>query len=232
MRIRKVIITKNATIANRTILNRHPNVKKCWFLPQQYTLFEFYHPVFERIYDSDLTVANAARLDPAVRAETIAAVTEEQVLLAPLYQNVERPSDALTLLVPSQTVMYYFLGLGKGQIQWPRLERSVGWETAQSIRVEGRLSSVASNNIEELGVVLREWSESMTALGELSVLLPAEFSSNSFSAKCDFHSACGDASMALFMLLTESRYLTGLEAVGFFLPGDLSASFVEIGGCG
>jgi hypothetical protein len=226
MRIRKVIVTKTTNVSDPSALGGHPNVKKTWDLGCGFVLFEFYHPVFNHIHESDLDLANAARNDPAVRTATAAAVAEERQLLAPLYQQLRRPSDALILLIPSKTTMYYFLGLGKGRIQWPEFARSTDWEVARSIRVAGRLFSVIDETIDGLNRIFKEWSKRMVAFGVMTQAETMVFSRNGFSTICEFTVPCGDAMIALFALLSETRYITSLDAVGFFLPDD-PAGIVE-----
>jgi hypothetical protein len=229
MRVRRVIITKNANVNNIETLPLHPNVRKCWRLPREYVLFEFYHPVFERIYDQDPAVANAARSDEIVRSQTAEAIAEERNLLAPLYRDIGNPSNALTLLVPSKAATYFFVGRGKGRISWPRTGYSPGWESSTRIRVDGRLFMALPEAVEGLRTVLREWSDSMTKIGEMKAIETLIIDGTHFSAICEFEGPCGDAAMALFMLLTETRNLSSLEAVGFFFPDDISSTLFEAG---
>jgi hypothetical protein len=232
MRIRRVIITKVGSLADVPRVQEHPNVRGYWSLPQGYSLFEFYHPVYERIWDNDPAVSNPAWQEPSVKSQAAEAVAQEASLLAPLYRVVGNTSNAMTLMVPSKTSMYDFLGLGKGRIQWPQIGKSVDWEIARAIRVAGRLSETAPENVKELEIVIGEWSDCMKSVGALNEVEELAFRNNYFTANCSFAVPCGDATMALFMLFTETRYLTFLEAAGFFLPQDFSTPFLDIGGPG
>lgn len=232
MRIRRIIITHESSFANVEALNQHPNVRRYWRIPARYVLFEFYHPVYERIYDNNPAVSNAAWQNPETRSQAAEAVSQERALLAPLYREVGSASNAGLLLVASRTVMYHFMGRGKGQIQWPFLGRSADWETSDVIRISGRISSIKPDKIKELLLVMRCWEESMRAVGEVIHADELSFSGLSFTLNCRFSGGCGDATMLLFMLLTESRYLISLDAVGFFSLDDSSTPFVEIGGSG
>ena len=218
MRIRRVIITRNENFADIGALAKHPNVPKCWHLPRGYTLFEFYHPVFDRIYTNDQEAANAARLDDSVRLQTSAAVTEERKLLEPLYRGIGNPSNALTLLVPTKTVTYYFVGRGKGSIAWPQIGYSKDWEIARSIRVVGRVYSTVPETVEALIMVINEWAGALAGWGEIKELDGVSISGERFSTGALFNGSCGDAIMALLMLLTETRNLTSVEEVMFLEP--------------
>jgi len=230
MRIRRVIITQEASFANIDALQQHPNVKKYWRAPKHYVLFEFYHPVYDYIYDNDPAISNVAWQDPSIKLQAAQAVEQERALLAPLYRHVGNPSNAGLLLVPSRTAMYYFLGDAKGRIQWPFLGRSADWETSDVIRIVGQMPAINQSRIEELRLVLRCWEESMRGFGEPIHLDDVAFYNSRFTVVSRFTGECGDATMLLFMLLTESRYLICLDAAGFFLLDDISTPFNEIGG--
>lgn len=215
MRIRRIIITKECNIANIAELRKQPCVRKWWKLPLDYAIFEFYHPIFERIYDDDLDMSNAARMEEQVRLETAAALSEERRLLAPLYQEIKNPSDALTLLVPSKTAIYHFLGKGKGQIPWPNLACSNGWELSSRIHIRGRLVAAIPETLKSLQTVISDWANSMKYVGAITEMDDISFTGESFAfaAECSEH--CGDAAMALFVLLTETRQMTSVQAVQF-----------------
>ena len=230
MRIRRVIITRESSLADIEALQQHPNIKKCWRVPERYTLFEFYHPVYEHIYDNNPRVSNNAWQNPSIKFQAAEAVKQERALLAPLYRQVGSPSNAGLLLVPSRTAMYHFLGNTRDRIHWPFLGRSADWETSLVIRIAGQLGAVDPEKIEALRLVLRSWEDSMKSFRELVHLDEMAFHDSRFTITCSFSQACGDATMLLFMMLTESRYLICLDAVGFFLLDDHSAPFIEIGG--
>lgn len=230
MRIRRVIITQESSFANIDALQQHPNVMKYWRVPKRYALFEFYHPVYDHIYDNNPAISNTAWQAPSIKLQAAEAVEQEKALLAPLYREVGNPSNAGLLLVPSRTAMYYFLGTAKGRIEWPFLGRSPDWETSHVIKIVGQIPSINPARIEELRIVIRCWEESMRGFGEPVHLDELEFYNSRFSLLSRFTAECGDATMLLFMLLAESRHLICLEAVGFFLLDDIYTPFNEIGG--
>lgn len=226
---RRVIITRASEVGNPEELASHPNVRGLWSLPRGYVLFEFYHPVFEQIYETTPGVASSARRLESVRRETAQAIAEEQRLLSKLHRDMPDSSDALMLLVPSQASFYSFLGRNKRTFPWPSLGCSPFWDTSRKIRVAGRLVANVAETVSGLKSVLEEWSDSAPPVNSVRMGSDLHFEGEYFSFKCDFSSPCGDATMALFMLLAATRSLTSLEAVGFFLPGDYSTPFRQIG---
>lgn len=229
MRSRKVIVTRKSETVHPEALATHPNVRGLWWLPHGYMLFEFYHPVFERIYDTEPGLAKSARQLDAVKGQTAQAVAEEQKLLWNLYRDFPESSEALMLLVPAQTAFYNFLGRYKRTIAWPSLGCSPLWETAQKIRVAGRLAANISETTDALRTVLEEWSASAPSTSIVHLPPKLAFDDEYFSFECSFSGPCGDATMGLYMVLTETRSLTSLQAVGFFLPEDFSTPFRQIG---
>ncbi len=215
MRIRRVIITKQSNIANATELHNHPCVRRLWKLPLGYIMFEFYHPVFEKIYNDDLEKSNAARMEESVRHDTATAITEERKLLGPLYQQFQNPSDALTLLVPSTTAVYHVLGKGKGQLPWPDLVCSKGWELSNRLQVRGTMVSAIPETVSSLEMIIKSWTKSMRDIGAINRVGDISLIGQSFKVIAECSGACGDAAMALFVLLMETRQTTSVQTVQF-----------------
>jgi hypothetical protein len=225
------VVTRDSDFADIEALPSHPYVVKCWRLPRGHTLYELYHPVFDRIYDSDHEVGNAARMDPVARAQDQQVFAEERKLLAPLYREVAEPRRR-PFCMRSRTTEYLFFGRGKNSIKWPQIGTSAGWGEAQTIRVAGRLLMATPETIEGLRTVFKEWVDCMTALRELTSAEELRFSGEHFSSMCEFAGPCGDAVIALLMVLTATRKETALAAIGFFHPEDYSTPFQKRDGPG
>ena len=215
MRIRRVIITRESNIGERESLQKHPNIKGVWRLPFNYVMFEFYHPIFERIYEDNLEASNAARTEEQVKVQTSAAMSEEGRILAPLYAEISQPSDALTLLVPSKGAMYHFVGKGKGQIAWPELNCTKGWELARTTRVEMSLISSVPETLNNLDKLITDWAASLKNIGAPVRIDNVTHAGESVTAIFESSPAAGDAAMAFYILLTETRHLTSLYRVSF-----------------
>ena len=219
MRIRRVIITRESNIENLANLPEQSSVKTCWRLPFNYTMFEFYHPVFERIYDDRPSISNAARAEDWVRRQTAAAIAEERRLLAPLYRDFHNPSDALILLVPSRVAIYHFVGKGKGQIAWPELNCAQGWEVSKRIRIKGQMIVAIEETVYGLQTVIRDWAVSMKGIGIVTQIGEIVTAGESFTINFECSAFSGDAVMALYILLTETRNLTSIQTLHFAPAG-------------
>lgn len=223
MRIRYVAINRDTDFADVEGFARHPHVVKCWRLPRAFTLYELYAPVFDLIWDPDLS--NAARLDPEVRRRTNEVYWERNRQLAPLLRDVPDPNHR-PMDVRAITAHYHFFGLGRSY-HWPQLGTSVGWGEARVIRIAGRLATALPENVRSLQALFSEWADCMTRLGELTRAPVIHLSDGYFSEVFEFSGPCGDAAMALFMLVTDTRKLTSLQAIGFFHPEDYATAFSQ-----
>ena len=232
MKIRRVILAQNGCFEDVARLPSHPNVRKYWSLPRDYALIEFYHPACQRIYDSDPSVSSAAWADISVRNAMVEAGAVERELLGPLSRQVPDLSDAVLLGIPSPSVIYDFMGSGKGQMRWPEIGLSPSWETARTIRVVARLAVVVPELMSAFESVVLTWQDCMKQFGEIKTCGPLSGSDGEISCVFSFREGCGDAAMALHMLAADTRHLTSLNAIGFFAPGDVSSPFLEIGGPG
>ena len=224
--MREVIITKDSNLIDLDTLAQNPIVRKCWRLAKGYTLIEPYDPVLD-----DPRISSAARHKEPLKSQLNAFYSEQAKLLAPLYEHV-KPSDAGMALIPGTRTVYRFLGRDKLRIRWPEIGCSRGWESANTVRISGRLVAAIPETIQGLNTVLKEWLDSMAAVSQIRLVRSMAFADRDFTLIAEFADACGDAAMALYILLTETRGLTSLEAVGFFLPDDFSSPFVQIGGPG
>jgi hypothetical protein len=214
---RRVIITKTANLRDAEALPEHPNVRKCWQLPSKHTLFEFYDPVFEIVFNLDPRIRRTGEGDSKIVSALKRAFEEERKLLAPLYKGRTIAFNGVQLAVPAKTALYLFLA--RTAVVWPKFASSPDFETARSIQILGQLSATSSLLVVKLEAALREWRDSMTALGQISQVHGMTVDGLAFSLPCEFAAECGDATMALYKLLADTK---ALASVGFFLPTDVN----------
>lgn len=227
MFMRQVIITRYSNIADPEGLSKHELVRKVWKLPKGYILCELYDPAFEFIYSRDMDKHRAAHANEEIRARAVAIVAEEMALFAPLYGQEKRRSPFLKLDVICPTGDYRFLD--KRSILWPELGHSPNWERSRSVNITGQLKSTSKGEALELQRVFQEWVDAMTSLGEVSQVQSISLAGEKFTAAGEFTGACGDATMALYMLLAETKKITTVQSVGFFLPTDTNRRYLPIG---
>lgn len=214
-------------MAEPDTIAEHANIIKCWRLPRELLLLEFYDAIFQRLHNDDTTVVNAAYQDQSIRQRRIALDDELRMMFAPLYRCGERVADGVVALIPSKTTNYEFLGNDKDRIPWPELGVSPGWHEAARIQVTGRLFAAVPETLEALHGVFSAWG--MATSTETTHIDAITFNHRNFIATCEFSNPSGDALMALYAVLTDSRALTSIERVGFFLPGSTSIRYLKIG---
>jgi hypothetical protein len=165
--------------------------------------------------------------DESIRAQEAAAIQEEMKLLAPLYGNEKSQSRFIRLAVLTSTTFYQFMD--KRPIRWPQIGYSKDWSSAQTIHVAAEVESVSRDATVAFNIVFQEWANSMTAQGQLRQVHPLLQTDCKVEFICEFREACGDAAMALYMLLTDSRKMTFVQSVGFFLSTDTDRRYFPIG---
>ena len=222
--MRQVIITRESNVADPNGVSKNEFVRKFWKLPRGYILCELYDPIFE---SRDMDKHLAAHADEGMRARIAEVIAKEVALFAPMYGREKRRSPFVKLGVIYPTGDYRFLD--KRPIQWPELGHSPNWESSRSIDITGELKSASQEAAAEFERVFQEWVDAMTALGEISRAHAITFAGEKFSVECEFTGACGDATMALYMLLTETKKITSVQSVGFFLPTDANRRYLPIG---
>jgi hypothetical protein len=208
---RKNIITKNWNINDLQGLPCHPNVRKCWQLPREYMLFEFYHPVYDRIFSSDFQIKHAALKEESVRLESAWAVAELRRMLQPLFGGKPKSFQGTQLLFPGKTAFTLFLGEGK--VLWPEVKLAEGWETDRQSKFHMRLVIATEDTTRELEKIVRLWGESGMTQGEIGTVSPVRFQGEEAQVECSFINEAHDSIMALYMLLTDTRALTSLESL-------------------
>jgi hypothetical protein len=215
MSSRRIKIVHTSDLTDPGELEGHRFVVKCWSLPRGFWLFEWYDPVFER-----------TGRDPDVVSRIMEVNAEARRLLDPLFLE---DGD---LIGPPGFVWfgcetYYHLAghRGKKASRWPQFGSSELWNLRNRIRISGRLARPGPQTIDALEAVFKEWSDCMVGLRQLTGRTALRFSDENFSSICEFVEPCGDATMALFMLLAATRKETTLGAVGFFYEDDYETPF-------
>lgn len=230
VRLRQVAIAKGTDV-DMEVLATHPNVVKRWCLPYGYVLFEFYHPIFDKAWDSDFSLATWHHYNEPSKSQVVEADREMKRVLAPLFDPGQNPDCCMyTRYAPN--AVYRFFGRERHSIKWPKIGLSQEWSSARRVRLAGRLFYSMPETTDALAAVIGQWHECLVGYGESAPGTNVKWAEEHFSSIYDFEDACGDATMALFMILTATRNLTSLEAVGFFLPDDYTSPFFDIRGLG
>jgi hypothetical protein len=223
---RQVTIAKDIDI-DCGLLAIHPLVVKRWKLARGYMLFEYYHPAFDKTCDSDYESARLALQTEPYKSQDRAVRLEWRRLLSPAYAGGQ--GDHM-FVVTTRIATYWFEGRERYTMAWPRVGFSKQWDSSSRIRIAGRLFLAEPETIAGLQAVLSEWHE--TVPGQVVQAGPLIFSGEGFNATYEFSGPCGDATIALFMLLTVTRHLTSLEAAGFFLEDDFATPYFHPRGDG
>jgi hypothetical protein len=226
---RRVTITRDVNIADVNQLAHHPNVRRCWILPWEFVLFEFYDSIFEEA-EVDPALCGSHGQSEATRGKLASLMIEERRLLAPLYRGRPEHWQGNKFGLPLKTVIYRVVD--NEAIRWPWFGCSPDWEIQKRIKVFGKLGKLNSGTRESLERAFVDWTTWAKSIGELTGAGKFTFNGDSFGTLCEFSSPCGDACMSLYLLLTKKRSEVNLEAVGFFDPDEKEMRFLEIGGTG
>lgn len=223
MTLRQVNITKLANLTYPDDMLNQPGVRKFWRLPLDNALFEFYDPIFE-IYNP-----RKNGRDETFERKMRAAIEAERKLMAPLMDRLSGVEKYRTEQYRHATWSAMYRFYNKNLITWPDIGESLEWYFSKVIKVEGFLSSQSPETLSVLEKDLNDWQDCMNKLGELKKASAVEITGEKYMMKCEFNEPCGDACMALFMLLSERKNITRLKSVGFFLEKDLDRNYVPVG---
>jgi hypothetical protein len=226
---RRVNITRQVNIADLNQLPHHPNVRRCWVLPWGFVLFEFYDPIFEEA-EIDPALGGSHGQSEATRRKLASLMIEERRLLAPLYRGRPEHWQGNKFGLPLKTVIYRVVD--DKVIRWPWFGCSPDWEIQRRIRFSGKLGTLTTGTRESLERAFVDWATWAQSIGQLTGAGKFTFEVDKFGALCEFSGPCGDACMGLYLLLTEKRSQSNLEAAGFFDPDEKEMRFLEIGGTG
>lgn len=211
--MRRVEITRTANINPDIDLSQHPNVRRSWSIPGNYTLFEFYDPIYEKLDDPGSPLSSPTRWTDDIRRSMSELVEKERLILAPLYNGRPRHWQGNTLALPLRSALYRVLDTKR--LRWPWFGCFPGWELKTRLKVRGRLEQPSVKNQQALAGEVARWAEWASSIGELLSCGRPTFAEGGFEALCSFSGACGDVCMALYIMLTLSRPRTSLLALGF-----------------
>lgn len=205
--MRKVIITRTSFLIPATELNRIGCVEDCWQLPAGHTLIAVNDPVFQNP-KTLLAPSNAGA----------AAIMEEAFLFAPFYQQVRSLADILSFKVSTRTVFYHLVTTSRRLLEWPRLEVVPDWQVVQQIQIACHFPRQDPSQLGFLDAVFDQWQSCMSRLRVLRNFIRITFEPDTYIARCAFHHSAGDATMALFMLLSSTSNETFLQSVRLTPP--------------
>lgn len=206
--MRKVIVTKSYNLVAPEELTTHPQLRKCWQLPREYTLIE--------IADPALTAE-----EPSCQTSRHAAVASmaEGMLFAPFHRRLKSLADITTLHFSAQTTSYHLITESRYIPKWPSFVFSPHWDAQEAIAIHCRLNSDLLSRFEVLQSTFVEWATRMREIGKLRLFLPVVSERRKYVVNCEFAEPCGDQIIALFMLLADTGAHTCLRSVSFYLPG-------------
>jgi hypothetical protein len=206
--MRKVIVTK-ASYISFDELARNPRVRKHWLLPRGFMLIEMMHPASRG--------AAAKRAQPQIAA----ALEEEAALFAPFYRRVRSLAEIMTLQIRTRTASYHLCAAGPTIVRWPNLRVPDGWDvqTAMDITCKFSTSIAARMSIRR---IFNEWRSCLTGLGELATFEARSRVAGQYAGKCKFTGCCGDATIALLILLAGEGARLRLQSVHLSAEPDAS----------
>jgi len=226
--LRRVNITRTVNVANATAVWTNPRVRKAWLMPWEFTLFEFYDPIYEEMDNPSSQLSDPTEWSEETRRYMAELVEAERSILAPVYRG--RPphwqGNKLGLLLRS--VIYRIIDRRKLYLPW--LGYGPDWEMKTKIRVCGRMHDSAKFTTLE-GVVVT-WLRWLKSVGQRLEADQLSCTGPDFEFLCQFPESCGDACMALYSALVASHKATSIQALGFFLPDQIEFRYLEIGGEG
>ncbi len=106
---------------------------------------------------------------------------------------------------------------------WP----TAGWETAKEIVITLEYAS-SSESQAVTESVLRLWLDTLDGLGEYVQIHPSKYDGHGSQTRCEFKDECGDALIALYVLITATKKTTSVQSVGFFAPTQTERRYFTI----
>ena len=227
MASRRVNIVRNESVADQEELRRHPNVRGYLQFPWDYTVFEFYDPVFDQVASNS---KSGSIQSEETRRRLTSLMSEERRLLWPIYKG--RPArwqgNQLVLFLTTGT----YRVLDRKKTSWPFFGSSAGWEVEKLIKIVGRARHATAEHEIALETTFREWLTWAKSASGLAVVENLNQQEGRFTLLCSFDGSCSEACIGLYLLIARTQKLTLVEAIGFFTPEETSPAFFEIGGSG
>ncbi len=224
---RRVEITRTVNIADVEDLGKNPLVRKAWVMPWNFTLLEFYDPIYERLDDPSSDLSDPTQWTDATRARMNEIAEAKRKIIGRLYTGKPRHWQGNKMGMLLGSVVYRIVDDKKMNLPW--LGYSVGWETARVVRICGRLGETKTDRFQGL---LQGWSNWLSSIHQAPQLSPLSTSGSDFSLLAEFPEACGDQCMALYTALVASEKKVSVEAVGFFSPEEQELRFRQVGALG
>jgi hypothetical protein len=204
--MRKVIITKSHNLIGWEHLAKHSLVRRRWRLPREYTLI---------VVDPTAETTGSVCLS---QKQMAVAHVEEASLFAPFYRRTKSLAEISTLHLTARTTSYHFVADSRSVLQYPAFRVFPDWETSNVIQIRCLLRSNLTGRCLFLQSIFAEWAIGMRGLQELRLFSPVISDRRQYVVTCGFGEACGDATMALLMLLSDTRAATCLRSVAFCPP--------------
>jgi hypothetical protein len=158
--MRRVVISRSSNI-DAEDLKLNPYVRKAWVMPWQFSLFEFYDPIHEKLDDPKSELADPTQWTDDVRKYMRGLVDAERRTLAPLYDGKARHWQGNKLGLPLRGAFYRIVDSKNLHLPW--LGQSKDWEIAKILRICGKLSRPDNTALDE---VLRMWESWLSSIGE------------------------------------------------------------------
>ena len=205
--IRRVIVTREEYVNGIDHIQESPSVRGLWHIPRGILLFESFHPVFDRVYNTDRSVVDTARRDRNVQVQLKAAIEAERAILERLFIDKPGSFQGTQLFLPGKTAFALFMG--DGQLHFPELKLYAGWEDERVLSLELRTES--RRLTAELNSLISEWGNAAMTHGLLAnfTLMDAEFP----TLHCSFLAGVFDAVCALHRMLAESYVATRVGTI-------------------
>jgi hypothetical protein len=217
---RQVRLCSRRHLANPAGVSTHPNVRKSWELPGDNVLFEFYDPVYERIYSWNREIRAAAMQTASDLTQARACDAIYRSLLGPLFEGHGQLFHGISHAMPP---LYsgFFAFLGYKRVSWPETRMSSLVDLGTSLEVLARLREFEPNRCESYCSIVNEWEEWAYGLHILKSVEPVRRDPDGeLRSSYELTEPCGDAAMVLFLLLSLSRMQTTVGSIGFCAPSD------------
>lgn len=194
-------------------------------MPWRFTLFEFYDPIYEKVDDPSSPLSRPTEWTEETRRYMSGLQDAERSILSPLYKGRPRHWQGNRLGLFLKSAIYRILD--HKQLELPWLGHSDGWETANTIRICGKLKAQASSH--PLEGVLDKWENWLSSVGIVPNMEDIDVKGEDFQVLCAFPEACGDACMALYTAFIAMSNEERVDAAGFFLPEQTRLRYMRIG---
>jgi len=215
MRVREVIITDQENVID--ISQAHPNIKKVWTLPRKIVLFEFYHSLNELLYNNDPNIVKKAYEDKKIFNKMAEVKKIKYEIFKPLYKKIADSSKQVMLFIPTISTNYFFLGKNKDKISWPEIDNLIlskkNWELQKNLNLSIFIKAINPKKKNIFNEVLIEWENFCIKEDIVSNIDLLKFEDSNIFISCQFKESCGDAFMALYMIITKLKNDLSIKSI-------------------